>query len=130
MNGKDFILFYEKYAAYKLAEYMGINSKDITHLTAQLQNSPYDLEYKGVKYDVKISSPVMVNKANTQAIWDFNLRKGETWRPQNLEADYFILIGMKNAIPNKVFLISSEDSPGTHIRISINGYSKYHKYEI
>jgi hypothetical protein len=130
MNTTDFIIFYEKYGACRLAQHLGIMMNEIKHLSSKKPSAPYDLECRGLKYDVKISSPCLTSKSKKQAVWDFNLRKGEHWRPQNNECDFFILIGMKNSIPWRVFLLPSKEAPGTHVRVSIIGKSKYHQYEI
>jgi len=130
MNSTDFIIFYEKYALYRLAEHLKIPINDIRHVSQVNIISPHDLEIGETKYDVKVSSPVLTGKTKTQRIWDFNLRKGNRRRAKQNESDYYVLVGMKNGIPSKVFLVPSSALPGTHVRISIVGISKYHIFEI
>lgn len=132
MNGADFRIFYEQFGIYKIAEYLKVSPADILHVSKQWVTSPHDAEYNGIKYDIKYSHPVVVEKGD-KSIWDFSLRKvinGKRVGQNGGHCHYFLLIGMYNGIPKKVFLVPSKDAPTNHIRISITGTSKYHKYEI
>jgi hypothetical protein len=132
MNGTDFRIFYEQYGIYKLSTFWKIPPTEIIHQSKILITSDYDLEYKDIKFDVKYSHPVIYAKGK-QALWDFNLRKTKNNKRMGQDkkyCDYFILIGMANGIPKKTFLIPIDKAPTNHIRISIYGQSKYHKYEI
>lgn len=133
MNGTDFRIFYEKYAIYRLAEYLCISPKDIRHLSAESIIAPYDLEYKKIKYDVKYSHPSQIEKKDNFKYWDFSLRKnkgGKRSGQDGLYCDFFVLIGMKNGIPKKLFLVPADKAPTNHIRISVDGNSKYKEYEL
>jgi hypothetical protein len=88
------------------------------------------LEYNGIKYDVKFANPTLPNKKKRQTIWEFDLRKGISYRTKGKECDFYICIGMLNGIPKRTFLIPIDQSPKSHIRISITGESKYHKHTI
>ena len=131
MNGNDFIIFYEEYAKFRLAQYWGISPDVITHLSKINASSDYDLLFGEIKIDVKTSSPVVVKK-NRTPIWDFSLRKvkNRKRKGQNNECDYFLLVGMKNGIPNSVYLVPSVEAPTNHIRIPLTKTSKYEKYKM
>jgi len=131
MNGHTFRMFYEDYARCKLAEHLGVDVDKIIHLNKINAVSPYDLQHKETKFDVKFSSPCVVVK-NRSAIWDFSLRKRHSGKRcgQKQECDFFLLVGMKNAIPQSIYLISSDCCPTNHIRIPLTKNSKYEKYLI
>jgi hypothetical protein len=131
MNGLDFILFYEDYARHKLAEYWDVKPKNIRHLSKENPMSDFDLLFGRLKIDVKCSSPVIISKGK-KPIWDFSLRKSRLGKRvgQKYESDCFVLIGIKNGIPKSIYLIPSAESPTNHIRISLNGNSKYEKYKL
>lgn len=131
MNGTDFRLFYEKYAIYKLAENLGISADKIQHLTAKNITSIADAEYKGKKYDIKFAIPTLTSKTKRVSVWDFDLHKkikGKT--VGHYGSDYLICVGMLKAIPSKIFIIPTNIAPKRHLRISIQGQSKWHKFEI
>lgn len=131
MNGTDFRLFYEKYAIYKLAEYLRIPANKIKHLTAKNITSIADAEYNSQKYDIKFAVPSLTSKIKRTAIWDFDLHKrvkGKT--VGHFGSDYLICVGMLKGIPARVFLIPTKEAPKRHLRISIKGISKYQKYAI
>lgn len=132
MNGHDFRIFYEKYALYKIAEKESVEPYMIQHLSEIDVTSDYDLELLGKRYDVKMSNPVLVEKGK-KAIWDFSLRKikdGVRSGTTHKHCDFYFCIGMLNGIPKRCFIIPFEKAPTNHLRISICGNSKYHKYEI
>lgn len=124
MNGHDFRLFYEKYAIDCLARYLKVNAEKIKHLTKENPISSYDLDFFGIRFDVKYANPTLTNKQKKTPLWDFDLRE------KNKNCDFYLCIGMKNGIPKSVFLIPSDSSPSRHIRISVDGKTKYKKYEI
>jgi hypothetical protein len=131
MNGTDFRLFYEDYARDKLAEYLNIKKSAIKHLSKINSMHDFDLEYLGIKYDVKTSNPVLESDRH-YCIWDFSLRKLHQGKRlgQKGECDFFLLVGMRNGLPSRIFLVPSKKSPTNHIRISLNGKSKYNQYLI
>jgi len=133
MNGADFRIFFENFARIKLAEYLKVSPNKIQHLSALNPTSDYDLEYDDMRYDVKYANPTLSAKTKKTPTWDFSLRKvhnGERSGQDYTQCDYFLLLGMKNGIPKKVFLVPVGDAPTNHIRVSIKGISKYHKYQI
>src|SRR5690349_5465252 len=133
MNGSDFRIFFENFARIKLAEHLKISPTKIRHLSAANPISDYDLEYGDTRYDVKYANPTISSKNKKIPTWDFSLRKvhkGERTGQDYTHCDYFLLLGMKNGIPKKVFLVPVEEAPTNHIRVSISGHSRYHKYEI
>jgi len=131
MNGTDFRLFYEKYAIYRLAEHLKIAPILIKHLTAEKNSSRSDAEYENFKYDIKFAVPTLPNKEKKIAIWDFDLHKKLNGkRVGQFGSDFFICVGMLKGIPEKTFLIPAKVAPSRHLRISIKGFSKYHRYEI
>lgn len=133
MNGSDFRIFFENFAKIKLAEHLKISPGKIQHLSAINPISDYDLEYDDIRYDVKYANPTLSAKSKKIPTWDFSLRKvhnGKRAGQDYTHCDYFLLIGMKNGIPKRVFLVPVTDAPTNHIRVSISGYSRYHKYEI
>lgn len=133
MNGTDFRIFYEQYAIYRLAEYLKIEPKLIKHLSKENVISPHDLEYNHLKFDVKYSHPVLTSRKKKAMYWDFNMRKqsnGNRRGHDGTYCDFFVLIGMKNGIPQSVYLVPMSSAPTNHIRISVKGESKYSKYLI
>lgn len=131
MNGTDFRLFYERYAIYKLAEYLKIHPKSIKHLTKKNIVAISDAEYNGKKYDIKFAIPSLPNKEKKIAIWDFDLHKQLKGKiVGHFGSDYLLCIGMLKGIPSKIFLIPTDIAPKRHLRISIKGKSKWHEYEI
>ena len=131
MNGTDFRLFYEKYAIYKLAEHLGIPANKIRHLTLKNVTSVADAEYEGEKYDIKFAIPTLPNKSKRIAIWDFDLHKRLNGKMVgHYGSDYLICVGMLKAIPAKVFIVPTNIAPKRHLRISIQGKSKWHEFEI
>lgn len=132
MNVHQFRLIHEAFAKSKLAEYLNIDENLITHESAVNPTSDFDLIFKGIKFDVKYSHPTRTEK-NKEPIWDFNLRKqnnGKRTGAIRKSCDFYILIGMKNGIPIRVFVVPFSESPTNHIRISIKGDSKYNMFVI
>src|SRR5258707_7001698 len=126
MNGHDFIVFYERYALYKLAEYLKVLPIDLKHVTLSDPNHNHDIEDNaGFTYDVKMSSPALMSKERKFKVWDFDLRSGANKKPKKILPDFYILIGMLRGIPSKTFLIPAGKLPYNHLRISIQGISKY-----
>lgn len=94
------------------------------HLTANNDQAPYDLEISGTKVDVKYSSPTLSGKAKKQKTWDFCIRDKQP------VCDYYCLVGAVNGTFTAVFFVPTKNAPSHHIRISIEGNSKWHKYLI
>lgn len=135
MNGTDFRIFYEQFGIYKLAEHYKLPPSEFVHLSKENPTSNCDVKHKdkGITYDIKISHPVKVSTKKKTYYWDFNLRKvtmGKRHGQNKTYCDYFLLIGMKNGIPDKIYLIPCSNAPTNHIRISVNGESKYSHYII
>lgn len=132
MNRFDFILFYEKYAIQRviLSKVWKKNILVLEHLTENNPTGSYDFELEGKKYDVKYAHPGLTNKEKKIPIWSFDLRKKENRIAGIIECDYFVLLGLLNGLPQKVFLIPSNKVPTSNVRISIKGKSKYYQYEI
>jgi hypothetical protein len=133
MDGHLFRLFIEDYAKNKLSEYRGILPKEIKHLTKENSTADYDLQYENMRYDVKYANPTITSNQKKQPIWEFYLRKmnkGKRVNKGREYCDFFICIGFLRGIPFRIFLIPFEEVKTRSIRISINGESKYHKFEI
>lgn len=130
MNRQDVILFYEKYAIEKVLLFKKNLTKKVNHLTATHPQSIYDFEIDGKKYDVKFANPSLSSRHKKINTWTFDLRKREKRIAGIKECDFYVLIGLLQGSPRKVFLISSKLVPTSNIRISIRGKSKYHKFEI
>jgi hypothetical protein len=88
-------------------------------------------------YEVRVSSPVPYAKDNRSTVWDFDLR-GNKWvngrnvkieRTQTL-CNFYLLIGLRENKPFKIFLLPAEKAPPSHVRITLTGRSKYYQYEI
>lgn len=114
----------ERFAINILSDYHRINKKNIRHLTAEKGNSKIDLMLNNKTYDVKYSNPTLTNSSRTTLVWDFDIRGKKDY------CDFLLLIGMIKGRPLKVFLVPGLNIPAHHVRISINGESKYHKYLI
>lgn len=135
MNGTDFRLFYEQFGIYKLAEHYKVSPNSFVHVSKSQPTSPYDVLHKEkkIRFDIKISSPVKVSSKKRVFTWDFNLRKvtqGKRKGQDGVYCDYFLLVGMKNAVPDKIYLIPCAEAPTNHIRIPLSGNSKYTFYLI
>lgn len=132
MNGNDFRMFYEEYCRQKLATHLNVLQSLITHSSKNNGNSPFDLEAFGKKYDVKTSNPTIeINK--TLPVWVFDLRKSyknKRIANQKKHCDYYILLGLYQAIPKGVFLLPYEKAPISRIRVSIFGETKYNQFKI
>lgn len=91
----------------------------------------------GKRFDVKLSNPIKMSSDTRKKIWDFDLRR-DFWKEgkmkkeslENPPCDYYILVGLEDDVPKKVFLLPSSSAPTSHVRISIEGLSKYYKYAI
>ncbi len=114
----------EKFAIKVLRDRYHIPSGDIEHITAEDADNPIDLRYRGLTFDVKFSNPQLTSQDKTQKAWDFDIRGKHDY------CDYFLLVGMINYRPKSVFLVSAAGAPRHHIRVSIQGHSKWHEYKI
>jgi hypothetical protein len=121
----------------KVANSFRIQTHLIDSSTFRNPKSPYDLVFARKRYQIKMANPSLSSKKKLYKIWDFDVRKNETYDNRNhkkarieIDCDYFILVGMEEDIIQKMFLLPVSESPSSHIRISIEGYSKYQKYEI
>jgi hypothetical protein len=70
-------------------------------------------------------------------VWDFDLRVS-SWEngkskkgglPKIIDT-FYLLLGLENNEPSKLFLMPAMDIKTTHIRIPVSGKSKYYKYVI
>lgn len=132
MNGNDFRMFYEEFCRQKLSSHLNVLHSLITHASKNNGNSPFDLEAFGMRYDVKTSSPT-IEANKTLPVWVFDLRKSKNNKRianQEKHCDYYILLGLYQAIPKSVFLLPYENAPSSRIRVSIFGVSKYNQYKI
>lgn len=137
MTDQDFVFFYQQFAVQKLAKHLSIDSEEIKHLSKDDPGSPHDLEYNGQRYQIKMARPSVISKTKKFLIWDFDVR-ADVWdkgrsvkvdRPEQT-CDFYILIGIKDGGARKTFLLPFEQAPASHVRISIDGESKYNQYEI
>jgi hypothetical protein len=115
----------EQFAQQILAEHLGVPAADIKHLTEEFDHAPHDLEYDGIKYDVKYSAPTSAGSRYTTTVWDFTMRG----KPKGC-CDYFVLVGSKLGVFSSVFLVPEADAPGKHLRIPVEGVSKWQQYKI
>jgi len=77
------------------------------------------------KYEIIFAKRTLINKVTKQKIWDFDLKRIKG------DCDYLLLIGISRFVhPEKAFLIPAKNLPTRHIRISIKGVSKWHKFMI
>jgi hypothetical protein len=128
--GRKINLLYEKFAIQQVLIHLSHLSATVKHLSEQKENSIYDFEIYGFKFDVKYSNPHLINKERKQNIWTFDLRKKNEHIAIKPECDFYVLLGLINGKPERTFLVPTKEVPNSNIRISIKGLSKYHKYEI
>jgi hypothetical protein len=115
----------EQFAREILAQHLGLSARSVTHVTETKDQSPYDLECQGVRYDVKYSAPTKVAEIHSYRVWDFSLNSKPKGR-----CDYFILVGSRNGVFDSVFMVPEADAPARHIRVPTDGKSKWYKYKI
>lgn len=108
---------YLEIARIYLASYFNIKEEELTI------NFSDRIIYKQESYLIKVSSAVITDPTKKIPSWDFDVREYR-------DGDYLLLIGMKDDLPLRAFLIPIIKVPKAHIRISIEGQSKYHEYEI
>lgn len=137
MRQVDFIVFTKDFARFRLAEYFHIPPADIQVHPLQKGSNIYMLEHSGASYIIKFSSPVYYRKDAKKPLWDFDIRdnvwangKNKKLPVEAKENLYYLFIGLENNLPKKFFLVSSNEVPKNHVRILLEGKSKYHKYEI
>lgn len=132
-----FLLFLNDYILLKLAYHLKCEPRDITVRSMQKPTAHFDLVYQGETYAIKLSNPVIIAKNDAIRWWDFDVRansyqdkKNKRLKREGNICDYYLLIGMENNIPQKMFVIPAEKTPTSHVRISVKGKSKYSQYEI
>jgi hypothetical protein len=111
----------EKFGIKVIEEVVG---GEAIHHTAINSNSPIDFELNGLSFDVKYANPSMVSSHKTLPLWDFDLKHLKEY------CDYMVLIGMKNFAPVRVFLVPNDRRAKRHIRVSIDGSSKWNEYVV
>jgi len=126
MNGHGIRLAFEKYGKTALAHHLGVKESMIEHLTENDPISKVDLKFGNITFDIKYASPTLTSRQKKQGLWDFDLRK----KGQDKYCDFYLLIGIQNGIPRQVFLVAFDKAPTRHIRISVQGISKYQEYRI
>ncbi len=114
----------ELFAKSVVAEHVGMDESAIQHVSADNLQSPFDFQIHGLKFDVKFSSPTHCDSTDKTFVWDFDIRYKTNY------CDYLILIGMEDNAPRAVFAVPFEISPHRHLRVSVHGFSKWHKYQI
>lgn len=132
-----FLHFLHDFILLKLAYYLRIDPSDITVRPMDNLRANFDLVYKGKKYVIKMSNPIFLAKSEHVRFWDFDVRSGyytngrnkRIARDQNL-CDFYLLIGMENNVPQEMFLLPVDKVPLSHVRISVDGESKYKQYAI
>jgi hypothetical protein len=115
----------EQFAREIIAQHLGLPASSVTHVTETKDQSPYDLECQGVRYDVKYSAPTKVAEIHAYRVWDFSLNNKPKGR-----CDFFILVGSINGTFDSVFLVPEAEAPLRHIRVPVNGTSKWNRYKI
>lgn len=138
MSEQNSTLQLRHFAREKLANHLVISPEDISPFVKQdIRNIDADLLHDGKSYDIKASNPVFTQKEKKAPMWDFDLR-GSEWKDgrnhkitkTSPTCDFYILIGMIADAPEKVFLLPSNQTPSSHIRIALKGESKYNQFVI
>lgn len=111
----------EQFANELLENYFQEPSK---HISDENVLAPYDIEVAGLKIDVKYSAPTTVSFKRKSKVWDFSLKGKEP------VCDFYCLVGSLHGIFDSVFLIETFLSPKHHIRISVDGNSKWKQFRI
>ena len=124
MNQFEKTLKSEKFAIDIIAKFLKIDRGCFFHNTRYKGDSCVDFTIWGMKFDVKYSNPVFINKNKMKKIWDFDLRNKTNY------CDMIVLVGMKKSVPVSVFFVPENKTPKRHIRVSIKGFSKWHSYRI
>lgn len=133
----NFLNFLHDFILLKLAYHLKVDPQSIQVNTFESSVSNFDLVYDGKTYEIKMSNPVFTSKNKTKRIWDFDVRtnlwsggKNKRLVKDRHTCDYYLLIGMINNVPQKMFTIPAEITPTSHVRISVSGKSKYQQYLI
>lgn len=138
MSEQNSTLQMRHFAREKLAKYLLISPEEITpFIKPDVRHVDADLLHNGKVYDIKTSNPVFTQKEKKAPVWDFDLR-GSAWRDgrnhkvakTNPTCDFYLLIGMIGGAPEKIFLLPSNQTPSSHIRIALKRESKYNQFVI
>jgi hypothetical protein len=133
MISDEFIFLCDEFALSKLAKYKNVSPNHIEHTSTHDPFSFYDLRHQNTRYQVKIANPITLSKKSDNLVWEFEMRvaiNGKKKTPDACFCEYYLLVGVVDGIPKKCFMLPFYGGPKNHVRISINGKSKYLKYEI
>lgn len=117
----------------RLAYHLEVDPENIDESSFDNTYPPYYFRYGSRVYKIKLANPTKADGYKGGKIWDFDLRHSKN----GLKTHNYILIGMIDNHPEKIY--SLPVSFGTfgffrrtpsHIRISVEGESKYGEYEI
>lgn len=116
----------EEIVLFRLAKFTHRDPTLITHHTRLKLHHPYAFSFANDRYAIRVATATK-HKRDGVYIWDFDLR-----RPTGIKHpfNWFLLVGMLNGIPQKIFMIPVKETPSSHVRISVDGESKYQKYVI
>jgi hypothetical protein len=121
----------------KLAEYMDRSPQDIAYLVDEKNSYPTTLKIGNKTYSIKMRNPIVQSKKRNILLWDFDLRTDfwEDGRTRKMNKtfsgfDYYVLLGLIDGNPKKIFVVPENKTPKSHVRISVDGNSKYKEYEI
>lgn len=85
---------------------------------------------------IKRSNASMKSTRQQVLVWDFDLRLSE-WRGDRsykkgvaTGIDFYVLVGLKDNKPVRAFIMPGAEVTTTHVRIPVEGKSKYYKYVI
>lgn len=138
MSEQNSTLQLRHFAKEKLANHLAISPEDISpFIKPDVRHVDADLLHDGKVYDIKTSNPVFTQKEKKAPVWDFDLR-GSAWKDgrnhkikkSSPTCDFYILIGMIENNPERIFLLPSSPAPSSHIRIALKGESKYNQFLI
>ena len=114
----------EVFAIKILSEFLNVNEKEFEHLFLKNKIAPFDIKFNNLKYDVKFANPTLSDSKKSIKSWTFDIRHKQNY------CNFLVLIGMDENLPMKLFLIPAINIPKKHLRVSINGKSKWHRFQI
>jgi hypothetical protein len=123
---KNFLLRHEPFVVEHLTKHFDIPESYLMSNRFVPGVDTGDIYYGALNIFVKTSNPVIINKEKKEAIWDFDFRNIKL----RGEHDHYLLLGLKDNEPDRLFLIPPWVQIPSHIRISITGSSIYEQYEI
>lgn len=130
-------MVWQDFIRLKLAEHLHTNPTKVEHISIDSPQQSFDLRLNGNTYSIKFCNPVTISRNRQKLFWDFDLRKN-FWRDGKTQksskdtdpSDFYILVGMIDNTPKKIHLIPADKTPTAHVRIVVDGKSKYKEYEI